>query len=74
MSRLLVEGGTVVTASGPVAADVLVDGEKVVALLAPGSSPASSLGGSAARSPGGSPPGSSGSADLVRVDASTDAP
>ena len=73
MSRLLVEGGTVVTASGPVAADVLVDGEKVVALLAPGSSPASSpassLGGSAARSPGGSPPGSSGSADLVRVDA-----
>ena len=69
MSRLLVEGGTVVTASGPVAADVLVDGEKVVALLAPGSSPASSPGGSAARSPADSPSGASGSADLVRVDA-----
>ena len=35
MSRLLVEGGTVVTASGVAAADVLVDGERVEALLAP---------------------------------------
>jgi dihydropyrimidinase len=39
MSRLLVEGGTVVTASGAAPADVLVDGEKVAALLAPGSAP-----------------------------------
>jgi len=36
MSTLLVEGGTVVTASGAQRADVLVDGEQVVALLAPG--------------------------------------
>ncbi len=38
MSRLLVEGGTVVTASGAVRADVLVEGEQVAALLAPGGS------------------------------------
>jgi dihydropyrimidinase len=37
MSRLLVGGGTVVTASGAVPADVLVEGEQVTALLAPGS-------------------------------------
>ncbi len=41
MSRLLVEGGTVVTASGAAPADVLVDGEQVAALLAPGSTPES---------------------------------
>ena len=34
--RILVKGGTVVTASGPVAADVLVDGERITALAAPG--------------------------------------
>ncbi|MGH8987830.1 MAG: dihydropyrimidinase [Acidimicrobiales bacterium] len=39
MSRSLVEGGTVVTASGSVRADVLVDGERIAALVAPGSSP-----------------------------------
>jgi dihydropyrimidinase len=39
VSRLLVEGGTVVTASGAAPADVLVDGERVVALLAPGTAP-----------------------------------
>ncbi|MFJ6676720.1 dihydropyrimidinase [Actinosynnema sp. NPDC091369] len=32
----LIKGGTVVNATGAVAADVLVDGEKIVALLAPG--------------------------------------
>jgi len=40
VSRLLVGGGTVVTASGAVAADVLVDGERIEALLAPGRGPA----------------------------------
>ncbi|MFE2751804.1 dihydropyrimidinase [Actinosynnema sp. NPDC059335] len=33
---ILIKGGTVVNATGAVAADVLVDGEKIVALLAPG--------------------------------------
>ena len=42
MSRLVVEGGTVVTAAGSAPADVLVDGEKVAALLAPGGAPVSS--------------------------------
>ncbi|HTX62157.1 MAG TPA: dihydropyrimidinase [Acidimicrobiales bacterium] len=37
MSRLVVQGGTVVTASGSASADVLVDGERIEALLAPGS-------------------------------------
>ena len=37
MSTTLITGGTVVSATGRVAADVLVDGEKIVALLAPGS-------------------------------------
>ena len=36
--RTLISGGTVVNASGPFAADVLVDGEIVAALAAPGSS------------------------------------
>jgi len=36
VSGLLVEGGTVVTASGEVRADVLVEGERIAALLAPG--------------------------------------
>jgi dihydropyrimidinase len=39
MTRLLVEGGTVVTASGAAAADLLVDGEQVAGLFAPGSAP-----------------------------------
>lgn len=34
--RTLIEGGTVVTASGSAPADVLIEGEKVAALLAPG--------------------------------------
>jgi dihydropyrimidinase len=34
----LISGGTIVTASGAFAADVLVDGERVAALLAPGTS------------------------------------
>ena len=37
MSTTLITGGTVVTATGRVAADVLVDGETIVAVLAPGS-------------------------------------
>jgi dihydropyrimidinase len=36
---ILIKGGTVVTASGTTDADVLVDGETVSALLAPGGSP-----------------------------------
>ncbi len=34
--RTLISGGTVVTATGATAADVLVDGERIVALAAPG--------------------------------------
>lgn len=37
MSTLLITGGTVVSATGRTEADVLVDGEKIVAVLAPGS-------------------------------------
>ncbi|HET9646774.1 MAG TPA: dihydropyrimidinase [Microlunatus sp.] len=37
MSTILITGGTVVNATGTTAADVLVDGEKVAAVLAPGS-------------------------------------
>jgi len=37
MSTLLITGGTVVSSTGRTAADVLVDGEKIVAVLAPGS-------------------------------------
>jgi dihydropyrimidinase len=36
---ILIKGGTVVNATGPVAADVLVDGETIVAVLAPGTEP-----------------------------------
>ncbi len=39
MSRLLVEGGTVVTSSGAAAADILVEGERIAALLTPGTVP-----------------------------------
>ena len=35
--KTLIKGGTVVTAIDTVKADVLIDGEKVVAVLAPGS-------------------------------------
>ena len=37
MTTLLITGGTVVSATGRTAADVLVDGEKIVAALPPGS-------------------------------------
>ena len=37
MARTLIKGGTVVTATETMTADVLVDGEKVVAIAAPGS-------------------------------------
>ncbi len=40
--RILISGGTVVNASGPFAADVLVDGETIAALAAPGSSASAS--------------------------------
>ena len=36
--KILISGGTVVNASGPFASDVLVEGETIVALTAPGSS------------------------------------
>ena len=39
MTRILVEHGTVVTAGGSLAADVLIEGDKVAALLAPGTGP-----------------------------------
>ena len=39
MSRTLIAGGTVVNATGPIAMDVLVDGETIAALLAPGTGP-----------------------------------
>ncbi len=39
MSTLLITGGTVVSATGRTQADVLVDGERIVALIAPGSEP-----------------------------------
>ncbi len=35
--RILISGGTVVNAGGPIAADVLIDGEKIQGLCAPGS-------------------------------------
>jgi len=38
MSTMLITGGTVVSSTGRSLADVLVDGEKIVAVLAPGSS------------------------------------
>ncbi|PWN02638.1 dihydropyrimidinase [Nocardioides silvaticus] len=43
MSTLLVKGGTVVSSTGRTVADVLVDGEQVVAVLAPGSDIAASV-------------------------------
>jgi dihydropyrimidinase len=39
MTRILVEHGTVVTAGGSLAANVLIEGETIAALLAPGSEP-----------------------------------
>jgi len=39
MSTVLIQGGTVVSTTGRVAADVLVDGERIVALIAPGTEP-----------------------------------
>jgi dihydropyrimidinase len=39
MSTVLIHGGTVVSATGRVAADVLIDGERIVALIAPGTEP-----------------------------------
>ncbi len=56
MSTIVIEHGTVVTASGSIEADVLVEGEQIVALLAPGTAPASA--------------GSDGAGPLERVDAS----
>ena len=37
MTTTLITGGTVVSATGRAAADVLIDGERIVAVLAPGS-------------------------------------
>lgn len=39
MATTLVKGGTVVSATGRTEADVLIDGEKVVALISPGTTP-----------------------------------
>jgi dihydropyrimidinase len=39
MSTVLIKGGTVVSTTGRVEADVLVDGEQIVALIAPGTEP-----------------------------------
>ena len=38
MATTLITGGTVVSATGRAAADVLIDGETIVAVLEPGSS------------------------------------
>jgi dihydropyrimidinase len=40
VSRILITGGTVVNATGPIPMDVLVDGETIAALHAPGTGPA----------------------------------
>src|ERR1035441_8955651 len=40
--RIVISGGTVITASGGVPADVLVDGERIAALAAPGTAEAGS--------------------------------
>ncbi len=39
MTTLLIKGGTVVGPSGAFAADVLVDGERIAALMLPGTAP-----------------------------------
>jgi dihydropyrimidinase len=39
VSTTLISGGTVVTAEGATVMDVLIDGERIVALLVPGSMP-----------------------------------
>jgi dihydropyrimidinase len=39
MSTTLIKGGTVVSATGRTDADVLIDGERIVALIAPGTEP-----------------------------------
>jgi dihydropyrimidinase len=39
VSTVLIRGGTVVSTTGRVAADVLVDGERIVALITPGTEP-----------------------------------
>ena len=39
MSTTLIKDGTVVNATGTTAADVLIDGERIVALIAPGTTP-----------------------------------
>ena len=41
--RVLIAGGTVVTPTGSEAADVMVDGERIVALAQPGSEVVSSF-------------------------------
>ncbi len=49
MSRLVIAGGTVLSPSGGVAADVLVEGERITALAAPGSELAQSWAAGAGR-------------------------
>jgi len=49
MSRTVITGGTVVSATGSVTADVLVDGEKIAALAAPNSDAAAAIGAGATR-------------------------
>jgi dihydropyrimidinase len=49
MSRTVISGGTVVGATGAIAADVLVDGERIVALASPGSEIADSFSAGATR-------------------------
>ena len=43
MSRVLISGGTVVNATGAQPMDVLVDGETIAALLAPGAATAAGI-------------------------------
>src|SRR6195952_796901 len=43
MATTLITGGTVVSATGRTEADVLIDGEKIVALISPGTTPLGSI-------------------------------
>jgi dihydropyrimidinase len=75
MSRILVHGGTVVTPAGSAPADVLVDGERVAALLAPGSAagtgspPSGAVATTGAPTAVTAPTTGAGDADLLRIDA-----
>ena len=51
MTRILISGGTVVSPSGRTEADVLIDGETIAAVLAPGQAEALGIAGGEAGDP-----------------------